>query len=245
MGFFQEGFQPVLELDPVARHLILGPSQSAPEALLGIGHEAECQLVGHQPLHQTLGVHCDGGLRPRFILPANKMHPANGLTAEQCALVETLAIGCHAVNRGNPQPGEHVLVIGAGPIGLSAIEFAKLSGARTLVMDMNEQRLDFCRKVMGVRHTIKLSDNLEKDLRDLTDGHLPDVVIDATGHSGSMSSAFGLITHAGRLRCRGAGMNSPCAHFLRSRSEIGLKSQQRIASADDAIQSRFIEFQFG
>jgi threonine dehydrogenase-like Zn-dependent dehydrogenase len=52
---------------------------------------------------------------------------------------------------------------------------------------------------MGVKHTIKTSDNLEKDLRALTDGHLPDVVIDATGSSVSMGNAFGLITHAGRL----------------------------------------------
>src|SRR5262249_32356909 len=51
----------------------------------------------------------------------------------------------------------------------------------------------------GVQHTLKLSENLEKDLRDLTDGHLPDAVIDATGHSGSMSSAFGYVTHGGRL----------------------------------------------
>src|SRR5260221_14487671 len=66
-------------------------------------------------------------------------------------------------------------------------------------MDMNETRLDFCRQVMGVQHTIQLSDKLEQHLRDVTDGHLPDVVIDATGNSGSMSNAFSLITQAGRL----------------------------------------------
>src|SRR6266446_157297 len=97
--------------------------------------------------HQTLGVHCDGGLRPRFLVPARKLHVARKLTFEQLALVETLAIGCHAVNRGDPKPGENVLVIGAGPIGLSVIEFAKLSGARTVVMDLNEQRLEFVRRV--------------------------------------------------------------------------------------------------
>ena len=52
---------------------------------------------------------------------------------------------------------------------------------------------------MGVQHTIKLSENLEKDLRDVTDGHLPDVVIDATGSSASMSSAFGLVAPGGQL----------------------------------------------
>jgi alcohol dehydrogenase len=149
--------------------------------------------------HQTLGVHCDGGLRPRFLVPARKLHIAHRLTFEQLALVETLAIGCHACNRAAPQPGEACLIIGAGPIGLATLEFVKLTGAKVIVLDVNEQRLDFCRKVMGVAHTVKLSDAVEKDLRELTDGHLPDAVIDATGHSGSMSSAFGLITHGGRL----------------------------------------------
>jgi 2-desacetyl-2-hydroxyethyl bacteriochlorophyllide A dehydrogenase len=149
--------------------------------------------------HQTLGVHCDGGLRPRFLVPARKLHVSRSLTFEQLALVETLAIGCHAVSRAAPTPEESVLIIGAGPIGLATLEFVKLSGARPLILDVNRQRLDFCRRVMEVRDALEPSDRLEQELRDLTDRHLPDVVIDATGSSASMSNAFGLVTHAGRL----------------------------------------------
>ena len=148
---------------------------------------------------QVLGVHTDGGLRPYFILPARKLHVSETLAWEQLALVETLAIGCHAVNRAAPLPDESVLVIGAGPIGLSTLEFVKLTGAKLIVLDMNEQRLRFCRDVMGVKHTVKLSENVDKDLRDLTDGHLPDVVIDATGSVVSMSNAFGMVAPGGRL----------------------------------------------
>ena len=65
---------------------------------------------------------------------------------------------------------------------------------------MNEQRLDFCKRMMGVESILMLSDNnLEKDLRNVTDGHLLDVVIDATGSNISMSIAFGLIAPGGRL----------------------------------------------
>lgn len=149
--------------------------------------------------HQTLGVHCDGGLRPQFIVPARKLHVSRKLAFEQLALVETLAIGCHAVNRAKLESQESCLIIGAGPIGLATLEFAKLTGAKVIMLDINEQRLDFCHRVMGAQHTVKLSDKSEQELRDLTDGHLPDVVIDATGNSQSMSSAFGLISHAGRL----------------------------------------------
>ncbi|MFM8706721.1 MAG: alcohol dehydrogenase catalytic domain-containing protein, partial [Planctomycetia bacterium] len=54
--------------------------------------------------HQTLGVHCDGGLRPLFTVPARKLHPSPRLSHAQKALLETLAIGCHAIDRGGPRP---------------------------------------------------------------------------------------------------------------------------------------------
>ena len=148
---------------------------------------------------KVIGVMEDGGLRERFVLRADKLHPSAKLNMDQLALVETLAIGCHAVDRAAPEPGENVLVIGAGPIGLSVIEFVKLTGANLIVLDMNEQRLEFCRDKMGVTHTVLLDDKLEQSLRDLTNGALPDVVIDATGHNGSMSNAFGYIAPTGRL----------------------------------------------
>lgn len=157
------------------------------------GHPNCCEKL------EVLGVHRDGGLRPEFLLPARKLHPSSKLAYDQLALVETLAIGCHAVDRGAPRSDESCLVIGAGPIGLATIVFAKLTGTKLIVLDMNERRLAFCREKMGVEHTVLLSDNLESDLRALTDGHLPDVVIDATGHNGSMSNDFGLVAPGGRL----------------------------------------------
>lgn len=150
---------------------------------------------------KVLGVMMDGGLTGRLVLPARKLHPANGLAPEQCALVETLAIGCHAVNRAAPRPEENVLVIGAGPIGLSVIEFVKLSGARTLVMDMNEQRLEFCRSKMGVSPAVLTrGDGAEIEaIRSLTGGPLPDVVVDATGSNHSMSHCLEYAAHGGRV----------------------------------------------
>jgi 2-desacetyl-2-hydroxyethyl bacteriochlorophyllide A dehydrogenase len=148
---------------------------------------------------QVLGVHIDGGLRPEFALPARKLHVSKKLDFEQLALVETLAIGRHAVQRAKPQADESVLIIGVGPIGLSVLEFAKLAGSKIIVLDTNADRLDFCRRVMKVPHTLQPSSQLEDDLRELTDGHLPDVVFDATGSSQSMSHAFNYVAQGGRL----------------------------------------------
>src|SRR5262245_12587298 len=148
---------------------------------------------------QVLGVHRDGGLRPQFVLPARKLHVSRKLGFEQLALVETLAIGCHAVNRAALRADESCMIIGAGPIGLAVLEFVKLCQAKVIVLDLLPDRLDFCRRAMEVAHALQPSNNLEDKLRELTDGHLPDVVIDATGSAKSMSHAFGYIAQGGRL----------------------------------------------
>jgi 2-desacetyl-2-hydroxyethyl bacteriochlorophyllide A dehydrogenase len=157
------------------------------------GHSNCCKTL------KVLGVHTDGGMRPRFIVPARKLHPSKKLTLDQLALVETLAIGCHCVNRGNPQKGEHTLVIGAGPIGLSVIEFLRLAGAQITVLDLAESRLKFARETMGVHHTLAPDGSEVARLEELGNGHLPTLVIDATGSVKSMSNAFNYIGHTGRM----------------------------------------------
>jgi 2-desacetyl-2-hydroxyethyl bacteriochlorophyllide A dehydrogenase len=150
---------------------------------------------------KVLGVHTDGGLRPRFTVPARKLHKSDKLSLDQLALVETLAIGCHAVNRAAPQRDEHVLVIGAGPIGLSVIEFVKLTGATLTVLDLNERRLAFCRETMGVEHTVLSKGDQPDDIRAVQEitGDLPTVVIDATGSVKAMNGAFHFAGHTGRV----------------------------------------------
>ena len=202
------------------------------------GHTNCCQS------NQTLGVHCDGGLRPLFLLPARKLHAANNLSYEQSALVETLAIGCHAVNRGNPVPGETILVIGAGPIGLSVIEFARISGARTIVMDMNAQRLAFVREVMKVPDTIEVKgDGSElKALEQLTGGDLADVVVDATGACKSMSQALQYCAFAGRLVFVGITQQEVSfPHPLMHRRELTLLASRNALPGDFKRIIRLIE----
>ncbi|TAE73410.1 MAG: zinc-binding alcohol dehydrogenase family protein [Verrucomicrobia bacterium] len=150
---------------------------------------------------QVLGVHQDGGLRESWIVPARKLHVGNDLSYDQLALVETLAIGYHAVQRGNPQPGETVLVIGAGPIGLACLEFLKLMDVKVVVMDMVQGRLDFCRDRLGLAHGILVKGDGSElaELEALGSGQLADVVIDATGSAISMSNCFQYAAFTGRV----------------------------------------------
>jgi 2-desacetyl-2-hydroxyethyl bacteriochlorophyllide A dehydrogenase len=150
---------------------------------------------------QVLGVHIDGGLRERFIVRADKLHPSNSMSFEQLALVETLAIGCHAIDRAAPRAADHLLIIGAGPIGLSVLEFARLAGCNITVIDMNAERLAFCRRNYNLANAVlSKGDGGElEELRGITGGELYPTVLDATGSVGSMNSALNYVAHAGTL----------------------------------------------
>lgn len=148
---------------------------------------------------QVLGVHADGGMREFFTLPARKLHRSNTLTLDQLALVETLAIGCHAVARATPEAGERVLILGAGPIGLSVIPFVQAAGAEPIVADVSDTRLAFCRAQMKVRQTIDARGDVVAALLSMTGNELPTCVIDATGNPQSMMSCFDRVAPGGRI----------------------------------------------
>lgn len=147
---------------------------------------------------KVLGVHIDGGMRPFITVPARKLHRSAQLDYDQLALVETLGIGAHAVERAEVRPDDFVLVIGAGPIGLSVIQFALVTGATLAVMDVTETRLAFCRDQLGVKHTLVAAGDIAAQLREIG-GDLPTIVIDATGNPKSMASTFDLAAQGGRI----------------------------------------------
>jgi 2-desacetyl-2-hydroxyethyl bacteriochlorophyllide A dehydrogenase len=118
---------------------------------------------------------------------------------EQLALVETLGIGCHAVDRGRPEAGETALVIGAGPIGLSLIPFLQAAGVKVLVTDVSASRLEFCQAAMKVDGVIDGNQDIVPAVTRANSGDLPTLVLDATGNARSMMKAFDLVAAGGRL----------------------------------------------
>ena len=150
---------------------------------------------------KVIGVMMDGGLCESFLVRADKLHPSSQLSFDQLALVETLAIGCHANDRGAPQGGDHALIIGMGPIGLATLEFARLTDATISVMDMNPARLDFVRENYGIENTVLFKgDGSELEhMQRITSGDMYQVITDATGNKHSMAGALGFIAPTGRL----------------------------------------------
>jgi 2-desacetyl-2-hydroxyethyl bacteriochlorophyllide A dehydrogenase len=139
-------------------------------------------------------------MRESMVVPACKLHPSENLKLDQLALIETLAIGCHAVERARVEASEYALVVGAGPIGLTVVQFAIEAGAQVIVLDINRKRLEFCREKLGAPFSIDAGiENPLEALKRITGGDLPTVVFDATGNPQSMMAAFKYPANGGRL----------------------------------------------
>jgi len=138
---------------------------------------------------RVIGVHTDGGMRGQFILPARKLHPSVSLSYEQLALVEPLSIGCHAVERAGVEPGEFVLVIGAGPIGLAVALFARASGARSV----SSSEVSAVRRALAERCGAVAVDPGQQGVAEAhasLAGGRPDVIFECVGVPGVIQQAI-------------------------------------------------------
>lgn len=149
----------------------------------------------------VFGVHEDGGMREYFKIQAKYLHKSDKLTYQHLALIEPLAIGCHAVNRANIEEHDKVLIIGTGPIGLATIQFAKLKSASVVAMDINSNRLDTCEKIFNIKTVLNTNSEakLIDDIKQSLDGDMPTIILDATGNPASMNNTLEIIAHGGKI----------------------------------------------
>jgi 2-desacetyl-2-hydroxyethyl bacteriochlorophyllide A dehydrogenase len=167
-------------------------------------------------------------------VPAANLVHSQGLSLDELALVEPLAIGAHGVKRAGVKPGEFALIIGAGPIGLGTMEFARIAGAKVIAMDVNEQRLQFCKDKLHIAHTVDASapDALQF-VREITGGDMPTVVIDATGNLKAINNAFQYLAHGGRYVLIGLqGGNITFSHPEFHKREATLMSSRNATRED-------------
>lgn len=144
----------------------------------------------------VLGVHQDGGMAELLAVPPENLVRVDGLSLDQAATVEFLAIGAHAVRRGAITAADRVLVVGAGPIGLGVALFASLSGAAVAILDREQERALAAAPLTGA---VPLpADNLDAALGTFTAGEGFDVVLDATGNPRAMEQGFDHVAHGGR-----------------------------------------------
>jgi 2-desacetyl-2-hydroxyethyl bacteriochlorophyllide A dehydrogenase len=180
---------------------------------------------------KVAGVHTDGGFCEYFSVPVYSIIHGRELSFEQLALTEPLAIGAHGIRRAEIKPGENTLIIGAGPIGLALMEFAKLQGANVIAMDVNQNRMAFCRDQLGVT-TIASAE----ELKQLTNGDMAPVVIDATGNLKAINNGFGYMSHGGKYVLVGLQKEN----ILFSHPEFH-KREGALLSSRNAIKEDFVK----
>jgi 2-desacetyl-2-hydroxyethyl bacteriochlorophyllide A dehydrogenase len=183
---------------------------------------------------KVCGVHEDGGMAEFVSVPSASLVHGNGLSFDELALVEPLAIGAHGVTRAEIKRGEYVLIVGAGPIGLGAMEFARISGANVIALDTNENRLQFCKNKLEVPHTINaLSDDVINLLMNITNGDMPTIVIDATGNLKAINNEFQFLAHGGRYVLIGLQKGEICfSHPEFHKREATLMSSRNATRKD-------------
>ena len=175
----------------------------AVEPYLECGHCQPCRAGTYNCCEslQVLGVHTDGGMRELIDLPAHKLHRSQTLELEQLALVETLGIGAHAVERGRLVADEAILVVGAGPIGLATAQFAAIAGAHVHLLELDDRRREFALEHFDIKGAPLLDTKEEpkESLRHHLGGLLPTCVFDCTGSHASMQASFAYPASGGRL----------------------------------------------
>ncbi len=146
---------------------------------------------------KVLGVHCDGGMADWVAVPDDNLVDAEGVSLDEAAMVEFLAIGAHGVRRGDVGAGQRIAIVGAGPIGAACAIFAKARGANVAVIDKRTDRLRFCVEALGVDHAIEAGEGARSEAAALTGGEFYDCVFDCTGSAAAMNAGLSLVAHGG------------------------------------------------
>lgn len=178
---------------PAGTNVAVSPYSSCGEcASCRRGRRNACQF------NQTLGVQRDGALAEFVTIPLEKLYPAKLTTKELC-LVEPLTVGFHAVSRGRVREHDTVAIFGCGGVGLGAIAACSSRAARTICIDVDDEKLKLAR-MAGAAFTINSRhESLHDRLLSITDGRGPDVVIEAVGNPATFRTAVEEVAFTGRV----------------------------------------------
>ena len=148
--------------------------------------------------NQTMGVQRDGSFCQYVAMPVERIIPGKGLSAKELALIEPFSISCHALSRATIKPGDNLLIVGAGPIGIFALMKAKAMGARVMISDLLDNRLNLAKEYGADRIVNTSREDLITAAKEFTNGDMFDVCVEACGLS---------VTFLNCIDCAATGAN--------------------------------------
>jgi 2-desacetyl-2-hydroxyethyl bacteriochlorophyllide A dehydrogenase len=148
---------------------------------------------------EVFGVHIDGGMCEYISVPEASIVKCSDLNLDALAMIEPFSIGAHAMRKAQIKKDEHVLIIGAGAIGLGAMECARIHGANIIAMEMDPTRLNFARNYLNIKHTINpIEEEVIEKLKLMTNNELPTIVVDASGSQKAINGGLQYLAHSGK-----------------------------------------------
>jgi 2-desacetyl-2-hydroxyethyl bacteriochlorophyllide A dehydrogenase len=191
--------------------------------------------IGHTNCCENLtvrGVHIDGGMAEYVTHPRKLVHKAPAaIPWEFLPLAEPLVIAMHAVGQAEVKAGEHVVITGAGQIGLLAAQYAQTLGAIAIVVDPVGERLALA-QTMGIAHAVNpVAADAVVHVKAITKGRMAEAVIECSGDANAIRGAIDYVSYAGRMALVGwpkAEIPLPTALFTKkeltvrgSRNSVG------------------------
>jgi len=150
---------------------------------------------------KVFGIKTDGGFAEFVRVPAWVLHRVpDTVSIEEAAMTEPACVVLHAMlEKGRVDPGDEVLIMGAGTIGLLALQIAKMAGAkRIFVAELNEKKREMAKKLGGVVLDAVKMDTAAEVIR-FTGGTGADVVVDCTGAEPAIQSGLKAVRRLGRF----------------------------------------------
>ena len=181
---------------------------------------------------KVLGVHAEGGMSEYFVHPADMLWKLpKDMPWELAPIAEPLTIALHGIHRGGLKAGEHVAIIGAGPIGILAAMAAIAYGAHPIMIDLVDERLEAARK-LGVRYTVNSGreDTAAKVSED-TGGRMAELVMECSGANPAVRSALDLVSNAGRITLTGCPKKeTPLPTDVITKKEVDIRGARTSAN---------------
>ena len=192
--------------------------------------------------NETLGVQRNGAMCEYIALPRSKIIPAHRIPPRDCALIDPMSVGFHAVSRAQVTDIDIVMVIGCGMIGMGAIVRSALRGATVIAVDLDDEKLELAKRI-GAHHTINsMTENVHECLTKITEGLGPDVVIEAVGSPATYVMAVNEVGFTGRVVCIGyakSEVSFQTKYFVQK--ELDIRGSRNALPTDFRAVNRYLE----
>lgn len=194
-------------------------------------------LVNCCETNETMGVQRDGAFMEYLTMPVYRLFDGEGIPPQELALIEPFSIGYHAIERAKIRPGEKILVIGAGTIGILAAVSAQLMGGEVYLSDINPTKLEYINTNFDFAGTL-LNDNIEhfqEQVYSITNHNGFDIAVEAVGNSSTFQSCIDAVAYGGKVVQIGVGKENLNFNF-----SVIQKKELNIIGSRNALNKDFL-----